>query len=646
MSVARKLAGITKDNTGYKTLESRFGMFLASNTDGEVFSIQCVAVAKTSPMELTSDPYPYDSIKDVLRNGSHSSASTHKDSTAVEDKNQQQQRPMEERNGRLSMEVEGYHRSEPTDELSKMTGSNTQDQGMRHTAATNRSPPNMTPLDENNGSVSSRWVKSAAIVKLAYRKYKPIVMDHVSQTGTLLKELSTSGTQGGSSPRANSPVSGSTLERDFKDSPPSFGNTRTESTNSVMTQSDTHYADLGHGSFPTVQICSQPSGHFDGTLRITNEDITAYQEQEKSDGQHGTGKTHPRFLKVCAYHPEMREHCHSTVNLIDPEGISIISDIDDTIKDTQVTAGARIVLRNTFLREMQEVHGMSDVYNGWWKQGAVFHYVSNSPWQLIPTLLDFFDAHKFPRGSAHLRLHDSVLKTYFTPPDEHKMKTIREIVRDFPKRKFILVGDSGELDMEILTTIASEFPEQVVKVFIRDITSGQIQKPEAKSTNIPGDNPPSYEDTQAQQHQATPSPHRPDPTLSPASSSPSTQRSTESSTGLNGCPFDELMPGGPPPVSEPPTVALKTPYEMWEERIENCRKKVAKDVLSLFLDAEELKHDQKVNDELQAYKGTSDCIDEKEESNEKDPNRLYQQADHIIHQTVETLEEKLHIGRH
>jgi hypothetical protein len=449
--VARKLAGITKDNIGYRTLESRFGMFLANNTQGEVFSIQCVGTAKASPMELTSDPCAYDSITDVLRSGSHS-AHTPTDPTTMKDV-AQQRKSMEESGDRI-IGGERAYLSDPEDAIVESADNGNREKGAYHATGVDgskilpgsgpRSPqltspqltsPQLTSPEDHHGS---RWAKSTAILRLAYRKYKPVV-EQVAQSGSsMLKELSSSSSQGGSSPRTINTV----FDRCEDGALPPLCTIRTESEDSFSSQSNTYYDDLGHGSFPTVQICSKPSGHFDGTLRISHDEVMAFQK-------HGSRETHPRFLKMCAYHPEMRDHCHSTVTLIDPEGVSVISDIDDTIKETEVTAGTRVVLRNTFLKDMQEVPGMASVYNSWWKQGAVFHYVSNSPWQLIPTLLEFFESHKFPRGSAHLRLHDSVLKAYFTPQAEHKLRSIRGIMRDFPQRKFILIGDSGEVDMEM-----------------------------------------------------------------------------------------------------------------------------------------------------------------------------------------------------
>lgn len=56
------------------------------------------------------------------------------------------------------------------------------------------------------------------------------------------------------------------------------------------------------------------------------------------------------------------------VNLIESNGISVISDIDDTIKDTRILAGARAVLKNTFYNPTRAVPGMANVYSQWVKK--------------------------------------------------------------------------------------------------------------------------------------------------------------------------------------------------------------------------------------------------------------------------------------
>ena len=46
-----------------------------------------------------------------------------------------------------------------------------------------------------------------------------------------------------------------------------------------------------------------------------------------------------------------------------------------------------------------------------------------------------------------------------------------------PKRKFVLVGDSGEKDPEIYGALARQYPQQVLRIFIRDTTGEAADSP-------------------------------------------------------------------------------------------------------------------------------------------------------------------------
>ncbi|KAJ1729742.1 hypothetical protein LPJ72_004809 [Coemansia sp. Benny D160-2] len=159
-------------------------------------------------------------------------------------------------------------------------------------------------------------------------------------------------------------------------------------------------------------------------------------------------------------------------HLVEPRGISVVSDIDDTIKASNITAEKRIVLETAFARPLLAVPGMAALYRLWYQQGAEFHYVSNSPWQLYPTLDGFFHRHKFPPGSAHLRSFDPndllSIKNYTGTP-QLKRDTIGLLFRTFPERKFVLVGDCGEHDLETYAELARSFPGRVLRIYIRDL---------------------------------------------------------------------------------------------------------------------------------------------------------------------------------
>ena len=167
------------------------------------------------------------------------------------------------------------------------------------------------------------------------------------------------------------------------------------------------------------------------------------------------------------------------VQCIPPEGLSVISDIDDTVKLTNV-GDRRELLANTFLRQFRPVPGMVDLFREWHAAGTAFHYVSASPWQLAGCLAGFFEDAGLPPGSMHLslfRLKDTTPLGRLPSKKRSKRRSIERILEDFPGRRFVLVGDSGEKDPEIYTAVARRFPQQVSAIAIREVNG----KPRAKS---------------------------------------------------------------------------------------------------------------------------------------------------------------------
>jgi phosphatidate phosphatase APP1 len=159
------------------------------------------------------------------------------------------------------------------------------------------------------------------------------------------------------------------------------------------------------------------------------------------------------------------------IQVVAEEGTSVISDIDDTVKVTNV-ADRRELLANTLLREFHAVPGMADVYREWQDAGSVFHYVSASPWQLVTCLDGFLRGAGLPAGSMHLklfRLKDSTPLRRLPSRKRSKRRVIEQIMADFPRRRFLLVGDSGERDPEVYAAVARRNPERVAGIAIRQL---------------------------------------------------------------------------------------------------------------------------------------------------------------------------------
>lgn len=176
------------------------------------------------------------------------------------------------------------------------------------------------------------------------------------------------------------------------------------------------------------------------------------------------------------------------IHLVPQHGISVISDIDDTIKLTGATS-RREMLTNTFLRPFEAVEGMAELYQRWQTAGCHFHYVSSSPWELYGPLAELCSASQFPAGSMHLRyfrVRDEMFKR-FRPVRHHtKVGIIARILKCLPKRKFILVGDSGEKDPEIYRFLARRFPNRITAILIRNLTARPLEsKRLRKLTSLP-----------------------------------------------------------------------------------------------------------------------------------------------------------------
>lgn len=161
------------------------------------------------------------------------------------------------------------------------------------------------------------------------------------------------------------------------------------------------------------------------------------------------------------------------VHITSPSGVSLISDIDDTIKHTAISAGAREIFRNAFIRDLGDltIEGVREWYATLYDMGVKIHYVSNSPWQMYPVLTSFFKMARLPRGSFHLKQYTGMLQGIFEPVAERKKSSLDKIMHDFPARKFILVGDSGEADLEVYTEVAQANPGRILGIFIRDVTT-------------------------------------------------------------------------------------------------------------------------------------------------------------------------------
>jgi phosphatidate phosphatase APP1 len=88
-------------------------------------------------------------------------------------------------------------------------------------------------------------------------------------------------------------------------------------------------------------------------------------------------------------------------------------------------------------------------------------------------LAEFIRANRFPSGTFALkkfRWKDRSFLSLFTDPEKYKPAVIEPLLKRFPNRRFALIGDSGERDPEIYAALARKYPQQIVRIWIRDVT--------------------------------------------------------------------------------------------------------------------------------------------------------------------------------
>jgi phosphatidate phosphatase APP1 len=177
-------------------------------------------------------------------------------------------------------------------------------------------------------------------------------------------------------------------------------------------------------------------------------------------------------------HCEDAEPAVAPIRVVDPDvRFGIISDIDDTV---MVTALPRPLLAawNTFVLDehaRMAVPGMAVLYERLTtaNPGAPVLYLSTGAWNVAPTLTRFMSRHLYPSGPLLLTDWGPTQDRWFRSGREHKRATLRRLAAEFPRVRWLLVGDDGQHDQEIYAEFAAAHPENVAAVAIRRLSPTQ-----------------------------------------------------------------------------------------------------------------------------------------------------------------------------
>ena len=202
-------------------------------------------------------------------------------------------------------------------------------------------------------------------------------------------------------------------------------------------------------------VPTTPEGDFDGFVPIDGGGLEA-----------GNSTSHIQRLNV---YTEGDINGNATAYLVPSTGLSIISDIDDILRVTEIYQPKQGLL-NSFARPFVPWKNMPDIYANWSRSipDFHFHYLTTTPEQVTRNYMDFIYK-TYPGGSFDTRpLNFSDVSATLAI----RKFLLEKIFATFPQRKFILVADTSNSDvMSDYPGMLQEHPDQVQCIFLRNTTS-------------------------------------------------------------------------------------------------------------------------------------------------------------------------------
>ncbi|MFV0252584.1 MAG: App1 family protein [Beutenbergiaceae bacterium] len=221
-----------------------------------------------------------------------------------------------------------------------------------------------------------------------------------------------------------------------------------------------------------------PVAYLPVTVRVgdreyrTKTDRTGYLDFEIQD--HGLA---PGWHEVVIAAKAARPESAQVLIIADDAPVGLISDIDDTVMVTSVPRPL-IAIWNTFVRHgsaRRVVPGMARMYREFVAQhpDAPVFYISTGAWNIAPTLIQVMRTPGYPGGALLMTDWGPTNTGWFRSGIDHKRHTLRRLSAEFPNMRWVLVGDDGQHDPMIYREFATEHPDRVLAIAIRQLTPGE-----------------------------------------------------------------------------------------------------------------------------------------------------------------------------
>lgn len=149
--------------------------------------------------------------------------------------------------------------------------------------------------------------------------------------------------------------------------------------------------------------------------------------------------------------------------------IEVISDIDDTVIHSHTASALKRIFTILFKRpkRRRKVLFSNSLLDFFDENNFRIFYLSKSESNLFGLITAIFRYNEIPDGPLFLTPYLK-FKSLFKPKKGlHKLDFLHQLIPNLPHKKFILIGDDTQKDMDIYTEIVNAYRDQITKVYIR-----------------------------------------------------------------------------------------------------------------------------------------------------------------------------------
>ncbi len=152
----------------------------------------------------------------------------------------------------------------------------------------------------------------------------------------------------------------------------------------------------------------------------------------------------------------------------------VISDVDDTLMVSHTAALFKRVgtLAFTVPQRRKAIPFTKKLLEEFTKLNARVFYVSKSESNLFNMIVSIIKYHHLPQGVLILTPYLKFRQLFnYDKGHDYKENHIRFLFENSDKKKFVLLGDDSQRDLEVYADIAKAYPDRVLRIYIRQTQS-------------------------------------------------------------------------------------------------------------------------------------------------------------------------------